>query len=130
MAITESVRSDSPGEPIDDEARVLDLCRRLLADAPPAETSPVEFLGRQFDLGLAWVHFPEGHGGLGLSPKLQKTVNETLARARAPRSRSAATCDRCSPTRRSGASSSPSRGPVPTWPGCRAGRCATATSGW
>ncbi len=85
MAITESVRSDSPGEPIDDEARVLDLCRRLLADAPPAETSPVEFLGRQFDLGLAWVHFPEGHGGLGLSPKLQKTVNETLARARAPR---------------------------------------------
>ena len=71
--------------PVDDEARVLDLCEQLLAEAPPADTPSTEFLGRQFDLGLAWVHFPEGHGGLGLSPKLQKTVNETLARAKAPR---------------------------------------------
>ena len=31
------------------------------------------------------MHFPEGHGGLGLSPKLQKPINETLARAGAPR---------------------------------------------
>ena len=42
------------------------------------------FLGRQYDLGLAWVHFPEGYGGLGLSPKVQKLVNETLWRAGAP----------------------------------------------
>ena len=41
-------------------------------------------LGAQFDLGLAWVHFPEGHGGLGASPKLQKTINERLAAAGAP----------------------------------------------
>jgi alkylation response protein AidB-like acyl-CoA dehydrogenase len=82
MAITESVRSDARP---DDEARVLELCERLLAERPPGETSSVEFLGHQFDLGLAWVHFPEGHGGLGLSPKLQKPVNETLARAGAPR---------------------------------------------
>ncbi len=66
MAITESVRSDSPGEPIDDEARVLERCRAPAGRGPdPRTTSPVEFLGRQFDLGLAWVHFPEGHGGLG-----------------------------------------------------------------
>jgi alkylation response protein AidB-like acyl-CoA dehydrogenase len=68
-----------------DDARVLDLCDKLLADAPPDATAPTEFLGKQFDLGLAWVHFPEGHGGLGLSPKLQKVVNERLARAGAPR---------------------------------------------
>jgi alkylation response protein AidB-like acyl-CoA dehydrogenase len=68
-----------------DEARVLELCAQLLAECPPASTKPVEFLGRQFDLGLAWVHFPEGHGGLGLSPKLQGPINETLARGGAPR---------------------------------------------
>ena len=55
----------------DDDARVLDLCDKLLADAPPGATAPTEFLGKQYDLGLAWVHFPEGHGGLGLSPKLR-----------------------------------------------------------
>ena len=31
----------------------------------------VEFLGAQFDPGSAWVHFPEGQGGLDVSPKLQ-----------------------------------------------------------
>jgi alkylation response protein AidB-like acyl-CoA dehydrogenase len=82
MAITDAARPDAPA---DDEGRVLDLCRRLLAESPPAATDPVTFLGRQFDLGLAWVHFPEGHGGLGLSPKLQKLVNETLGAAGAPR---------------------------------------------
>ena len=82
MAITESVRSDARS---DDEARVLELCGRLLTERPPGRTSPVELLGHQFDLGLAWVHFPEGHGGLGLSPKLQKLINETLAKAGAPR---------------------------------------------
>ena len=81
MAITEDVR---PGA-ASDEARVEGLCEQLLAELPPRETPPGDFLGRQFDLGLAWVHFPEGHGGLGLSPKLQKTVNETLGRAGAPR---------------------------------------------
>jgi alkylation response protein AidB-like acyl-CoA dehydrogenase len=67
-----------------DEGRVLELCRQLLEELPPKSTDKVTFLGRQFDLGLAWVHFPEGHGGLGLSPKLQRTVNETLWSAGAP----------------------------------------------
>jgi alkylation response protein AidB-like acyl-CoA dehydrogenase len=69
----------------DDESRARDLCATLLAEAPPATTGATEFLGRQYDLGLAWVHFPEGFGGLGLSPKLQKVVNETLGAAGAPR---------------------------------------------
>ena len=82
MAITEAARPEAPA---DDEGRVLALCRQLLSELPPGETDSAEFLGRQFDLGLAWVHFPEGHGGLGLSPKLQKLVNETLGAAGAPR---------------------------------------------
>jgi alkylation response protein AidB-like acyl-CoA dehydrogenase len=67
-----------------DEATVLDLCQQLLEELPPKETDAATFLGRQFDLGLAWVHFPEGHGGLGLSPKLQRTINEALHAAGAP----------------------------------------------
>jgi alkylation response protein AidB-like acyl-CoA dehydrogenase len=67
-----------------DEAHVLALCEQLLAEHDPKTTDPLVFLGRQFDLGLAWVHFPEGHGGLGASPKLQRTINETLFAAGAP----------------------------------------------
>jgi alkylation response protein AidB-like acyl-CoA dehydrogenase len=37
-----------------------------------------EFWGKQFDLGLAWVQFPEGAGGLGLNPKYQLLITETL----------------------------------------------------
>jgi len=40
----------------------------LLSDTDPKAVDPVEFRGRQYDLGLAWVHFPEGLGGLGLPP--------------------------------------------------------------
>jgi len=44
----------------------------------------VDFLGAQFDMGLAWVHFPVGHGGLATNPKHQRVVNERLAAAGAP----------------------------------------------
>ncbi|MDB2326815.1 acyl-CoA dehydrogenase family protein [Candidatus Actinomarina sp.] len=37
-----------------------------------------EFWGKQFDLGLAWVQFPEGSGGLGLNPKYQLQITEKL----------------------------------------------------
>ena len=37
-----------------------------------------EFWGKQFDLGLAWVQFPESAGGLGLNPKYQLIITETL----------------------------------------------------
>jgi len=65
-------------------ARVLDLVDELLEKHPPSSTPDKEFLGAQFDMGLAWVHFPEGFGGLGLSPRVQKDVNERLASAGAP----------------------------------------------
>jgi len=67
-----------------DEAHVLALCDQLLAELDPKVTPAEEFLGRQYDLGLAWVHFPVGYGGLGTSPKLQKPINETLFAAGAP----------------------------------------------
>jgi alkylation response protein AidB-like acyl-CoA dehydrogenase len=64
--------------------RVAALTDELLAAHPPASTDEREFLGAQFDAGLAWVHFPEGFGGLGLSPRLQTIVNTKLAAAGAP----------------------------------------------
>ena len=67
-----------------DETAVLALAQELLKECPPASTPAAEFLGAQFDKGLAWVHFPVGHGGLGISPKFQKTVNECLYAAGAP----------------------------------------------
>lgn len=67
-----------------DEQKVDDLVDDLLAKFPPASTDPKVFLGEQFDRGLAWVHFPEGHGGLGLNPKLQKLANEKIYAAGGP----------------------------------------------
>ena len=69
-----------------EETRVAELADQLISQNPPASTSAVAFLGAQFDLGLAWVHFPVGHGGLDLSPKFQKIVNEKIARAGGPNS--------------------------------------------
>ncbi len=74
--------SDTARDP--DEDRVRSTAEALLADHPPATTDPTEFLGAQFDAGLAWVHFDEGHGGLGLRPKLQKVVQEALRGTGAP----------------------------------------------
>lgn len=67
-----------------EERRVDDLVTELLTNYPPKSTDPVTFLGAQFDAGLAWVHFPVGHGGLGLNPKMQKLVNERVFAVGAP----------------------------------------------
>ena len=57
---------------------------QLLAELDPRTTDPVEFRGRQYDLGLAWVHFPEGSGGLGLPPVEQRRIESRLHQAGAP----------------------------------------------
>src|SRR5215207_5688353 len=67
-----------------DEERVAALTEELLCEYPPTSTDPATFLGAQFDKGLAWVHFPEGHGGLGLNPKLQKVISERSFAAGGP----------------------------------------------
>ena len=66
------------------EALVDERVERLLAGHPPHGTGDTEFWGAQYDAGLAWVHFPEGRGGLGLSPSMQQRVDERLARSGAP----------------------------------------------
>jgi alkylation response protein AidB-like acyl-CoA dehydrogenase len=63
----------------DQEARVDALVDQLLRDFDPKDERA--FRGAQYDLGLAWVHFPEGFGGLGLPAALQRRVAERLARA-------------------------------------------------
>ena len=70
----------------DDLERVDALIDDLLATHDPKTTKIEEFRGAQYDRGLAWVHFPEGFGGLGLSPTLQRHVDSRLraAGARAP----------------------------------------------
>ncbi len=67
-----------------DEDQMRALCQQLIAELPPRDTDPAVLLGRQFDQGLAWVHLPQGHGGRGLSPSLQKVINEVLIGAGAP----------------------------------------------
>jgi alkylation response protein AidB-like acyl-CoA dehydrogenase len=68
------------------EDLVDDLTTQLLDECDPKTNDPATFLGAQFDKGLAWVHFPVGHGGLGVNPKLQKLVGERLGAAGAPNS--------------------------------------------
>ena len=69
---------------LDADARIDALCDELVSRCDPKTAPAAEFLGHQFDLGLAWVNFPEGHGGLGLSPRLQTRINRHLEAADAP----------------------------------------------
>ncbi|WP_067970642.1 acyl-CoA dehydrogenase family protein [Nocardiopsis trehalosi] len=52
----------------------------LVAAHDPATTDPTAFLAARFDAGLAWVHFPEGAGGLGAPRALQAGVDAEFAR--------------------------------------------------
>ncbi|MGA5898902.1 acyl-CoA dehydrogenase family protein [Streptomyces venetus] len=60
------------------------LTRELLAAQPPASTDRLDFLRARFDAGLAWVHYPEGLGGLGAPRSLQAVVDAELEAAGAP----------------------------------------------
>jgi alkylation response protein AidB-like acyl-CoA dehydrogenase len=62
------------------EEELRERVRALLAEVHPEQVDAVSFRQKQFDHGLAWVHFPEGHGGLGLSPKLNLVVHDEITR--------------------------------------------------
>lgn len=66
-----------------DEQLVRERLDALLNDNDP-RGDPHQFLGAQFDAGIAWVGYPEGYGGLGLSPKLQGVIDSRLRAAGAP----------------------------------------------
>jgi len=53
----------------------------LLAEHDPKKEDDITFRGARFDAGLAWVHFPKGHGGLGLRPELNRRIEERLRQA-------------------------------------------------
>jgi alkylation response protein AidB-like acyl-CoA dehydrogenase len=79
--------AQAPGTTIpkdQDEQLVEDRVERLLSEFPPGRTPEAGFLGAQFDAGLAFVHFPEGYGGLGLARRLQTVVSRRLHQAGAP----------------------------------------------
>ena len=75
MTVTDASVDTSAVDPLVDE---------LLEGFDPATSDPIEFRGRQYDLGLAWVHFPQGWGGLDLPPKVQAHIDRRLREARAP----------------------------------------------
>lgn len=56
----------------------------LLDEHDPNESDAREFLGAQYDAGLAWVHLPRGFGGLDLPRTAQERVDARLAAAGAP----------------------------------------------
>lgn len=67
-----------------DRERVAAAVADLLAEHPPTEVDAPTFWGAQYDRGLAWVHFPVGHGGLDVDPGLQDDVDDLLRNAGAP----------------------------------------------
>jgi len=53
----------------------------FLAAHDPKKMDNIAFRGARFDAGLAWVHFPVGHGGLGVRPELNRIVEDRLRKA-------------------------------------------------
>ena len=72
--------TDLTAQEADLRARVRTFC----ADHDPAGTPRDQFLSDRFDAGLAAVHYPVGHGGLGLPRSLQQAADDQFARAGAP----------------------------------------------
>ncbi len=60
------------------EEELRERVRRLKAQCHPDQVDMYTFRGAQYDHGLAWVHFPEGYGGLGINPKMQAVVADEL----------------------------------------------------
>lgn len=85
MKAGRSTTTSSDGAPADpDSARVIDATEALLTESDPTAMTEQEFLGAQFDAGLAWVHFPEGQGGLAVNPRLQAVATRRIIDAGGP----------------------------------------------
>lgn len=62
----------------DEELR--ERTRALLDEVHPEKVESIPFRQKQYEHGLAWVHFPEGYGGLGLSPKMNLIVHDEITK--------------------------------------------------
>jgi alkylation response protein AidB-like acyl-CoA dehydrogenase len=70
----------------DVEARIKERTDQLLDEVDPKTATVEELRGKQYDLGLAWVHFPAGYGGLDAPPRYQRDIDRRIfaAGARMP----------------------------------------------
>jgi alkylation response protein AidB-like acyl-CoA dehydrogenase len=64
-----------------EEEEVRERVRAFVAEHDPVTTPRDQFLTARFDAGLAAVHYPAGHGGLGLARSLQPAAEEEFAKA-------------------------------------------------
>jgi alkylation response protein AidB-like acyl-CoA dehydrogenase len=70
---------------MDDRERVTRALDDLLGAFPDPQTADREaFLRARYDLGLGWVHFEAGYGGLGVEASHQALVEERLQLLGAP----------------------------------------------
>ena len=77
-----AIDTAAPGSSTDSaRSRVEAAIDQLLATHDPKTTDNIAFRGARYDHGLAWVHFPEGFGGLGVRPELNRLVEERLRKA-------------------------------------------------
>jgi alkylation response protein AidB-like acyl-CoA dehydrogenase len=83
MSMTETQgKAAAPSTSTDPETqKVTAAINALLAEHDPTAMDNVAFRGARFDAGLAWVHFAEGDGGLGLRPELNRVVERRLKEA-------------------------------------------------
>ena len=73
-------KNEDPVAITDDELQ--QRTEALLERVDPHATDQYTFRGAQYDDGLAFVHFPEGKGGLGLSRSKQSLVDQILRDAK------------------------------------------------
>jgi alkylation response protein AidB-like acyl-CoA dehydrogenase len=66
-------------EPLSDRPELLARVRAFGADHANLVGDLVRLRAAQFRAGLAWVHFPDGRGGLGLPQGVQAEVDAVLA---------------------------------------------------
>ena len=70
-----------PKTRVEEETHVSELVDEFLRNHNPENMDNVVFRGARFDAGLAWIHFPEGEGGLGMRPNLQRIIERRMREA-------------------------------------------------
>ncbi|KAA0233027.1 MAG: putative acyl-CoA dehydrogenase FadE17 [Acidimicrobiales bacterium] len=80
MAVTSAKVAATRGGEVERLGRLIE---QVLARHDEREDPSLTW-GAMYDAGLAWVDFPEGRGGLGLSPDLQELIDRRFVEAGVP----------------------------------------------